>query len=352
MLRFSKPTMSAAIIELTNLGLVEPFGLSQGAVGRKATLYRVGPQAGHVIGVDAGSTQVRAMAQTLDGRLLAEASESLVQEQKSSSPATGVAIAKVMGALRTVLAAEHGPLQTVAVALPVIVSYNRPELANRADIENLRALLGVQAGVRLVLENNVNCAALAEMHHGAALGRTSFAFLQVGVKIGLGIVHDGTLFRGFNGAAGEVSRLPFPWSEDRKPERNALEGFLGSQQLMARVKQTWPENEGEPPASAREMMERAAAGSVAALAAVEVHAADIGRLVTAVVSLLDPGLVVLGGGIGQSPLLIKEVSRVVDELAWRTEIATSTLGNLGTVQGATQLAAREALADLIGPERS
>ena len=82
------------------------------------------------------------------------------------------------------------------------------------------------------------------MHYGAAKHREAFSYLQVGVRIGLGIVVGGKLLRGSNGAAGEIGRLPFPWSPTETPSREGLEHYLGSAALIERCARDWPETEG------------------------------------------------------------------------------------------------------------
>lgn len=347
-LGLSKPTMSAAVAELTGLGLVRPFGIAAGTTGRRATVYGLGVDAGYVIGIDVGATQVRALAQTLDGTVLTEADEMLTRERLRVTAETGTALRSVLKALREQVGSRHGPLRVVSVAVPMIVSQNRPDLGQGDYLDVLRDSLGPLEGTTVVLENNVNCAAIAEMDRGAAGSHTSFAYLQVGVKIGLGIVHEGQLFRGANGAAGEIARLPFPWSDAAAARRGALESYLGSHQLMLRVQRDWPKDDGKAPRTARELFERAVAGSQAARRHVDRHAADIGRLAAAVVGVMDPGMIVLGGGVGQNPLLLPGVARTVRQLTWETEIATSPFGNRGSVLGATQLAAREAVRSLVG----
>jgi hypothetical protein len=81
------------------------------------------------------------------------------------------------------------------------------------------------------------------------------------------------------------------------------------------------------------------------------HATDIGRLAAACVAILDPGLIVLGGGVGQNPVLIDQVTRVVGELTWPTKIAVSRFNTDGTVLGAVQLAVDYSLGTLLGEER-
>jgi predicted NBD/HSP70 family sugar kinase len=347
MLALSKPTMSMAVAELSAQGLVASQGHSRGATGRTAILYGLGPAAGHVVGVDAGTTHVRAVATSLDGRQLAEAEERLPGAAPwSAARVSGTVRAVVEGLLRSVAGREE-PLRAVAVALPTIVPNTgaTPGMPSASD-PLLRALR--QHDAPLLVENNVNCAALAELHHGAARGRSGFVYLQIGVKIGLGIVHDRRLFRGFNGAAGEVSRLPFPWSATEQPRREGLEQYLGSERLLERVLAGWPRNGTSAPASVEELFASAAAGGAAALAAVRKHADDIGRLVSACVGVLDPGLVVLGGGVGQNPLVVDGVRRVVNDLAWTTDIDVSQLGSRATVQGAALLAAEFSLGQLLG----
>jgi DNA-binding transcriptional ArsR family regulator len=66
-LELSKPTMSAAVSELSKAGLVTSFGSHKGATGRTAKIYGLGPAAGYVIGIDVGEAQVRAVAHSPGG---------------------------------------------------------------------------------------------------------------------------------------------------------------------------------------------------------------------------------------------------------------------------------------------
>ncbi|MGN6679744.1 MAG: ROK family protein, partial [Streptosporangiaceae bacterium] len=80
---------------------------------------------------------------------------------------------------------------------------------------------------------------------------------------------------------------------------------------------------------------------------VDQHSADIGRLVVGVMSVIDPGLVVLGGGVGQNQLVLPEVRRITSSLAWDTEITTGALGDHATVLGAVHIAITRSLDRLI-----
>lgn len=347
-LALSKPTMSAAVSELSAAGLVSAHGSHKGATGRTATIYGLGPAAGYVMGIDVGSAQVRAVAHSLDDRPLAAVEQPIPRPSSATIDDIGAVIEAVAAATILAVGDRHRTLRGVAVAVPRIVSTHRLGQNRRKGPEAVLARLRARIAAPILLENNVNCAAIAEHHYGAARNHDVFAYVQVGVRIGLGIIVNGRLLRGVNGAAGEIGRLPFPWSPAEIPTREGLEQYLGSAALIQRCAGEWPAGDGPPPASARELFVRAEAGSEPAGRWVARHAADIGRLVAACVGVLDPGLIVLGGGVGQNPLMLREVRRVAGELTWRTEIAVSSLGANGTSLGAMRLAADYGLGLILG----
>jgi predicted NBD/HSP70 family sugar kinase len=82
------------------------------------------------------------------------------------------------------------------------------------------------------------------------------------------------------------------------------------------------------------------------------QANDVGRLAATLVAVLDPGLIVLGGGVGQNPLLRAGVQETVRRLTWETEIAVSVLGPRATALGAAQIAAEIGLQTIVGPNHS
>jgi predicted NBD/HSP70 family sugar kinase len=350
-LDLSKPTMSAAVAELSALGLVAALGFQKGATGRTATIYGLGPATGYVIGVDVGAAQVRAVAYSLDGNALASIEERVPRQHRATTDEIAEIVAAVtLGMIRAVQD-RYSVLRSVAVAVPRIVATHRLGQGKRKGPEATLGRLRERIDAPIILENNVNCAAIGELHFGAARSQETFVYLQVGVRIGLGIIANGKLFRGFNGAAGEVGRLPFPWSSTQTPSREGLEHYLGSEALIERCIQGWPADDGQPPGSAKELFARAEGGSAYARHWVTRHAGDIGRLVAACVGMLDPGLVVLGGGVGQNPLLVEEVQRVAKELTWPTRIAVSALGANGTALGAMRLASDYSLGLMLGENR-
>lgn len=327
--RLSKPTVSSAVVELENAGLAAHSGIASGGTGRSAAVYGLGPAAGTVLAVDLGPAQTRVRGCALDGTLLAEATGSrrdaadVVREALSALPA-------------------DAPLRTIVVAVGDVTARAeegtvRPATAKAGPVFDAVAV-ALPPGVPVHLENNVNCAALAELHEGAARGRHTFGYLRIGVGLGLGIVVGGHVLAGANGAAGELARLPYPWDDDLQPRHEALEEYIGARNLLRRTAEAWPETDGACPRTVERLFSLAGQGGATARAIVDRHAVDVGRVAAAVTAVLDPGLLVLGGSTGAFAQLLPGVRAELERLSWPTEVVSSQVGDLGTVVGAARLA--------------
>ncbi|MHA5047697.1 ROK family transcriptional regulator [Streptomyces sp. SD15] len=333
----SKPTVSAAVAELETASLAARSGTAHGTTGRSAAVYRLGPAAGCVLAVDLGSTHTEVRGCALDGTVLT---------RRATDGRTRPAEA-LRGALDEL---PTGSLRAVVVAVPDVAS-DRSALGARPATPSVAAAveaLSLPSGSCVHIENNVNCAALAELHEGAARGRRTFGYLQVGYGIGLGIVVGGEVLRGSNGAAGEIARLPYPWTEGEESVHEGMERYAGAAALLRRVAASWLEQDGPQPHDAAQLFELAAEGHVKALRFVDGHAREVGRLAAAATAVLDPGLIVLGGGIGANPQLLPGVRAELARLSWPTEVVSSELGDSGTVVGAARLAVAHGIRTVIG----
>ena len=323
----SKPTVSAAMAELEAAGLVERDGAAQGSTGRSAAVYRVADAAGYVLAVDRGSTQVSFRAVALDGRLL--------DEGQTARPERAWSLIAAALERRT----GDGPLRSAVVGVSdVVLPDPAADTVTAARVARAVASLRLPADVPVAVENNVNCAAIAELHDGDGEDRETFVYLQVGVGIGAGIVVGRRLLRGRNGAAGEIARLAYPWTDGRVPGHEALEARLGSPGLMRQVGSVWRKGDGPLPGSPADVFALAAEGHARAGALVAEHAAEVGKLAASLAAVLDPGLVILGGGVGRNPLLTDGVRETLAALSWPTKVEVSRLGERATVLGAAHLA--------------
>lgn len=345
-LGLSRPTMSAAIAELGRLGYVDLMGNVQGPLGRSAAQYRVGRQAGHVIAVDAGSTHVRLRISALDGRQLDSRVSGLPGSQFMLTPEISRAVAQAVDSATAGWMEEWGPLRALGIAIP-----SRVIGPDGNTVDTLQDVIFSEfvppEGVDIVLVNNVNCAAVAERHFGIGQGRDTLAYVQIGLKIGMGLILGGNLVAGINGAAGEIGHISFPFAPGLVPQAGAVEQYLGTESLIERVRAHWTSTDAPAPTTTSELLALAEQGDPSAIEHVGRHAEDIGALVATCVSVVDPGLVVLGGGLGASPLLLPRVREIVGRLTYPVEIQTTALGPDATVLGIEKLAIDRALAGLL-----
>jgi predicted NBD/HSP70 family sugar kinase len=201
----------------------------------------------------------------------------------------------------------------------------------------------------VLVDNNVNLAAVGEKWFGLARGTSTMVFIAIGAGIGMGIIIDDELVRGTHGAAGEIGYLPLVG--DPFNPRHRLHGGLEDEIGAAGIVAAWAERRApdDPELSSpHEVFELAGAGNAAARAVVEHVASRLGAAIATVCAILDPELVVLGGGIGASPLLLSPVRGSAAALAPITaRIETSLLGERAALQGAIAVALHAARTTLL-----
>ncbi len=344
----SKPTVLAIVAALEEERLVRGVPLPSNGAGRTPVGYAHDPGAAHVLGVDLGGTKVSAAVADLSGRILAE-------REEPTSGATGPAVLRQLTELCRGVAKEAGVawsrVDAVAVGSPGVVAHdgtldlasNIPGLAGVHLAADLRRALRVPVTV----DNDVNLAALGELHAGVARTCRTFALLALGTGVGLGLVVDGRLVRGARGAAGEVAFLPIgadPASPDAH-RRGALELSASGSGLQAMLRDELATRNGDAAtvltgrSDARQVLEAAAAGDAVGVAVVHRHARVLGRALLSVAALVDPELVVLGGGIGSNPALLAPVrSAVAEVVPWPLRVETSALGPRAGLVGAVHRA--------------
>ena len=204
------------------------------------------------------------------------------------------------------------------------------------QIQPGEVLAGLLGDVPLLVDNDVNLAAIAERRHGAAREVSSFAYVYLGAGMGLGLVIDDKLIRGARGVAGEIGYLSVA-STKAGPGRHTFAravaaGGFGPEDPRGAVPQ-------DTVTVARQVLDLAEGGDPAARAIVEAEARTIGEAVAAVCAVVDPELVILGGPIGAHPALLEPVRATVAELApLPPPVRTGALGDGAALQGALVLA--------------
>ena len=335
----SKPTVSLALANVERSGLVRTAGQRTGVPGRSAVLYEISPDAGYVLGLDIGHEYLRGALADLTGEVRAKA--------EARSPAGGVArrVAELIRLADGICAAagiaRSGVTQTV-LGSPGVYD---PELdvirltGGLAGWDRPAVLAGLRAafGDTLVVENDTDAAALAEREHGHGREVASFVFVSIGTGIGMGLVLGGQLHRGAHGVAGEIAYLPIgegpavaaAAGPDEVRRRGTLEA-AGSADAIVRAARL----AGVRARSARQVFAAASGGDERATAIVAAEARLVAKAICAIVTVVDPELVVLGGGIGRAPGFAAAVGAELAAIApVLPEIRVSALGTSAVVDG-------------------
>ena len=331
----SKPTVSLALATVERAGLVRR-GQRTGVPGRSARLYEVRPDAGYVLGLDIGHKYIRgALADLACGILSASAIPSrassvrgrvgeLIQLADELCARAGIPRQAVT---QTVIGSPgvYDPRRNSMALTGGLPGWDRP-----AVLADLRAAFGQS----LVVENDVDAAALAERTHGHGRDADSFAFVSVGSGIGMGLVVGGRLHRGMHGVAGEIAYLPISGGQGADPgdarRRGPLEAAASAPAVVRAARRAGMRGQ----VSARRVFEAAAAGDERAAAVVAGEAELVARVLCCVVTIVDPALIVLGGGVGQAPGFAALVTRELEQIApVMPEVRVSALGSDVVVHG-------------------
>lgn len=293
------------------------------------------------IGIDLGGTKIAGIALAERGRELAR--------HRSATPRgyddTLQAVAAVVAALET----DAGrSADGVGIALPGIVdagagsvrAVNLPWLTGSPLVADLSRRLG--RPVRIA--NDANCFALSEAVDGAAAGAATVFGAILGTGVGGGIAVGGGILPGANGMAGEWGHAPLPWrrAEDG-PEAvcgcgrsGCIETVLCGAGLTRLHAFLTGEAEVAPPVLAT----RSEAGDPAACATLAAHADALARALAPVLNLLDPEVVVVGGGLSNLPGLYERVPALWGRWtlqAGRTRFVRARHGGESGMRGAAWL---------------
>ena len=329
----SKPTVSLALDNVERAGLVRIAGQRTGVPGRSARLYEIRPDAGLVLGLDIGHEYVRGAIADLSGEIRAR------QSLRAHATSVRSRVAELVG-LADLLCESVGVVrpaitQTV-IGSPGVYDPRRNAMKLTGGLrgwDRPAALAGLREafGPSLVMENDVDAAALAERALGHGREVDHFAFVHIGTGIGMGLVLGGQLLRGAHGVAGEIAFMPLSGGTGADEQEARKRGTLEASASASGVVRAARRGGMRGPVSARRVFEAASGGDQLA---VTVEALLIAKTICAVITVVDPNLIVLGGGIGRAPGFAELVTRELEPIApVMPAIRVSALGTDAVVDG-------------------
>ncbi|SEK86503.1 ROK family transcriptional regulator [Nonomuraea pusilla] len=335
----SRPSMKEVADELVELGWVEEVRPSPGTMGRPARRYRFRADSGHLVGVDIGAHNVRAALSDLDGEILAETRQPVLPGAPLDERLAALerAISGCLALSRTTV----DDLWTISVGTSGVIDVEGRVIYSAAvpawrDLD-LAGRVREMFPCEVLIENDSRLAALAESRRGTAKGVRDMVFLHVGRRMGAAAVIGGTVHRGFGAASGEIVMLP----ESRWFD--APEHLNGCAVVP----------EGTPPEDAAGYTLAAARnGDPVALEAVGRYVDDLAVGTAAMVLILDPEVVVLGGGFSRSAdVLLPPLRERLERRCMRMpEVRASTLGDECVVVGAIDYAVEHLDRQLFAPD--
>lgn len=289
-------------------------------------------------GIDLGGTKIEIVALDRDGTVRLR--------QRRPTPRDYPDIVEAIAALVEAAERETGVRGTLGVGIPgslspatgLVRNANSQALNGRPLDRDLAAALGREVRVT----NDANCLAMSEAADGAGAGyRTVFAVI-IGTGCGGAIVSSGRLLDGPNRTAGEWGHTPLPWMTPEEfpgprcwcGRHGCLETFLAGPALAADCDGPGARDAGSIPA-------RAAAGEAQAAAALARHADRLARALGMIANILDPDVIVLGGGLSNMAHLYRDVPPIMARHVFgdvaRTPLVQARHGDSSGVFGAARL---------------
>jgi glucokinase len=311
------PSVMGKVRPLVKKGLV--------AFDKRRTKVTINPEYGHVIGIDLGASHLHFALGDFRGEIR---NDLTVKIRPEDGPRKMIQQIKE-SARELASQAGYRRLQAMAIGVPspVDAEHGVVTFANNligwTDI-HLSHELEKEFRVPIFMENDANMAAIGEHWRGVARGVKNFVFIAIGTGIGSGVFVDGKLHRGRTGSAGELFKMNVEWQRWNEdfPDTGQFESYVSGMGIAAEARKALALS--SPEESANLAQERDAyfvfesfhQGNSQARAVLEKIFIMLGVGVANVVAVLDPDLIVLGGGItkGAPEFMLETVEKVVHRI--------------------------------------
>jgi len=277
------------------------------------------------IGVDLGGTKIEAAVLDRSGQLV-------VRERVATPRGYANAVEAIAGMVRG-LEQRLGGRGSVGIGIPGVISpttglvKNANSIAlngNRFDADISAAL---EREVRVA--NDANCFALSEASDGAGAGADVVFGVIIGTGCGGGVVVGGRILGGHNRVAGEWGHIALPWPDASETpgrecwcgKRNCMETWIAGPSLAR-------DCDGPDATDASSLPARAAAGEAKAQLALDRHVDRMARGLSAIINILDPDVIVLGGGLSNMAHLTEQLPVALRRYVFSDFVNTPVVRNL------------------------
>ncbi|WP_199282004.1 ROK family transcriptional regulator [Salinibacterium sp. CAN_S4] len=341
---FSRSTVAQRVEVLMRGGLLRPVGDAASTGGRPSTQFVFNTTGRVVLAVDVGASHVKIAISDLRGRPLVGDSVAIEvaagpEEVLSWVERSGIALLETAGYQLADLVAIGvglpGPVEHSTgrpINPPIMPGWNRYDVAGR-----LRASFGVE----VLVDNDVNIMALGEREL-AWPDVDHLMFVKVATGIGSGVISSGSLQRGDQGTAGDIGHIFVSRGSDvlcRCGNRGCLEALASGPAIASALS-----SRSITASTSQDVIDLVRLGNLDAIQAVRQAGRDVGEVLTACVSLINPAVIVIGGSMAQAgEHLIAGVremvySRSMPLATGHLQITQSRAGADAAILGASMLA--------------
>ena len=339
------PTVSAGISRLQRHGLVTTLARASSNGGRPPGLLEFNARHGYVVGVDIGGSHLGIVMADLNGTIVGRGTTIFRAERRPKAVTEMIA-----DGIKRISQQQKVPMSKIlhiAVGAPGITDVAAGRVLSAYSLTDwhdvpLRDLVEEKTRISTTVDNDVNLSALGEAWCGAARDVANFIFLAIGTGVGAGIVVNRTLHHGANWSAGEVGYMLLPGLTSDPPlidGAGALESAVGGQ----RVRQAWIGQTGNEPSVhaplATDIFDLAATGDSVGREILSRVAEQLAMAITNLSLVLDLSLVVLGGGVGHHPGLLRAIEKRLERNQFaKPQLIVSSLKGEAQIYGAIWLA--------------
>lgn len=345
----ARSTIALRVDELMRLSLIKPINDALSTGGRPSSQFALNPEAKLVLAADIGASHANLAVADLSGTILVQHAEALPISEGPEH-----VLGWVVESGRRLLAKtgrDDADLISIGIGLPGPVEYStgrpiNPPIMPGWDRFDVPAWMQKHWDIPVLVDNDVNIMALGEQ--AATWPETQhLIFVKVATGIGAGVISSGRLQRGAQGIAGDIGHVQIVRGAGvpcHCGNRGCLEAMASGPAIARGLRDTGVEVE-----SGQDVVELVKRGNIDAVQAVRQAGRDIGEVLTACVSLINPSVIVIGGAMSQAgEHLLAGVREVVytRSMPLATEhlsiVQSQATGNAGVI-GASMLAIHHAL---------
>ncbi|MBE2222275.1 MAG: ROK family transcriptional regulator [Anaerolineae bacterium] len=313
LLGYSRANVTAVLNHLLALNILEERELGESQGGRRPRMYGINGSLGYVVGVDMGATSLDLALADLNGNILERVSEPCdVREEPE------ILLNRVAELIEEMLGARNGrseQLLAIGIGVPGPVKFDEgvlvaPPLMPAWESFPIKTFMRQQfTAANVAIDNDVNVMAMGETCAGAGKGIDNFIFLKIGTGIGAGIICHGEIYRGQDGAAGDVGHICIDYNGPVCHCGNVgcLEAMAAGPAIAARgleavqsgssdmLAEALAANEGIM--TAKIVGDAAKAGDLAANEIVKSSGRMVGGMLAGLVNFFNPQMILIGGSV-------------------------------------------------------